>query len=187
MYFLSSSHAHLVQLDDSSFYILNREFINGMSLNFRPLARSDAPAAAALIRAAFADQGAPTDPPSSALKETAAAVAKKLAEGGGVAAFAGDEMVALVLFAPDVDALYLGRLAVAPAARGKGLAVRLLALVEAQARGLGFGKTRLRVRLDLPANRRLFESNGYEETVRLAHPGYEKPTFAVMEKRLAIG
>jgi len=35
MYFLSSSHAHLVQLDDSSFYILNREFINGMSLNFQ--------------------------------------------------------------------------------------------------------------------------------------------------------
>jgi ribosomal protein S18 acetylase RimI-like enzyme len=140
-----------------------------------------------LIRAAFADQGGQTDPPSSALKETTEAVARKLADGGGFAAFDGVEMVALVLFNPDDDALYLGRLAVASAARGQGLATRLLELAEAEARRLGYAKTRLRVRLDLPANRRLFEANGYAETARLSHPGYEKPTFAVMEKRLTPG
>ena len=154
---------------------------------FRPLAPPDASTAAALIRAAFADQGGKTDPPSSALEETAEAVAKKLAEGGGFAAFAAQEMVALVIFTPDADALYLGRLAVSPVARGQGLAARLLALAERQATSLGYARTRLRVRLDLPANRRLFERNGYEETTRLAHPGYDRPTFAVMEKRLGIG
>ena len=148
----------------------------------RPLAASDAPAAAALIRAAFAEQGAETEPPSSALKETAEAVLRKLAEGGGFAAESAGEMIALVLFAPDGDALYVGRLAVVSAWRGRGLSARLLALAEAEARRLGYGKTRLRVRLALPANRRLFERNGYRQVAVLAHPGFDHPTFAVMEK-----
>ncbi len=149
--------------------------------------REPSAAAAALIREAFAAQGEQTDPPSSALKETAEAVEKKLAEGGGFGAFAADAMIALVLFAPDGDALYLGRLAVASSARGQGLAAHLLELAEGHARRLGFAATRLRVRLDLPANRRLFARCGYSEAARLAHPGYDHPTFAVMEKRLGIG
>jgi predicted N-acetyltransferase YhbS len=155
-----------------------------MSLIFRPLADADAEAAAAFIRAAFAAQSAVTDPPSSALKETPEIVARKLAEGGGFAAEEAGVLVALVLFQSDGDALYLGRLAVATWQRGRGLAQSLLALVEDEARRLGFAKTRLRVRLDLDGNRRLFAKGGYEETAQLSHPGYDKPTFAVMEKRL---
>ncbi len=37
----------------------------------RPLRPDDAAAAAALVRSAFAEQGVATDPPSSALRETA--------------------------------------------------------------------------------------------------------------------
>jgi hypothetical protein len=48
----------------------------------RLLNSADAPVAA-LIRAAFADQGKATDPPSSALGETAEIVAEKLMKGGG--------------------------------------------------------------------------------------------------------
>ncbi len=155
-----------------------------MTIAFRPLVPSDAEAAAALVRAAFAAQDAATDPPSSALKETPEIVRKKLADGGGFAAVEDGEMAALVLFQPDGDALYLGRLAVALARRGQGIAGRLLALAETEARRQGFAKTRLRVRLDLPGNRRLFERCGYQETALLSHPGYEQPTFAVMEKRL---
>ncbi len=157
-----------------------------MPLNLRPLAPTDAPAAAALIRAAFAEQGATTDPPSSALRETAEAVAGKITAGGGFAALHEGEMIGLVLHAPDGDALYLGRLAVAPSWRRRGLSARLLALAEAEARRQGFAKTRLRVRLELPANRSLFARHGYEEVGRLAHAGYEALTIAVMEKRLAM-
>jgi ribosomal protein S18 acetylase RimI-like enzyme len=153
-------------------------------LTFRELEAADSEVAAALIRACFAEQGAPTDPPSSALGETAAIVAEKLAAGGGIGAFSGEAPVALVLLAPDDGALYLGRLAVARQWRGRGLAQRLMTLAEAEARRLGFTTTRLRVRLELPANRRLFEGCGYRETARRAHPGYALPTFAVMEKRL---
>ena len=81
-------------------------------IDFRPLSPTDAPRAAALIRAAFSAQGALTTPPSSALKESAGIVERKLLEGGGAGAFAGDELIGLILWAPDGDALYLGRLAV---------------------------------------------------------------------------
>ena len=53
-------------------------------IGLKALTVLDAAAAAAVIRIAFADQGAITDPPSSALRETAASVADKLANGGGV-------------------------------------------------------------------------------------------------------
>ncbi len=66
------------------------------------------------------------------------------------------------------------------------MAARLLAIAETESRRQGFAIARLRVRLDLPGNRRLFERCGYQETARLSHPGYEQPTFAVMEKRLHI-
>ena len=150
----------------------------------RPLDARDAAAAAALIRAAFADQGGSTSPPSSALNETSEIVAQKLGQGGGLAAEVDGELAGLVLYAPDGDALYLGRLAVAPHRRGEGLAAWLMRAVEAEARRLGFARTRLRVRLELPENRRLFARLGYQQAATGAHAGFTRPTFAVLEKRL---
>jgi hypothetical protein len=71
-----------------------------MNVPLRPLSPSDASAAAALIRAAFADQGAVTVPPSSALRETARDVEEKLAKGGGIAADDQGELIGLLLWTP---------------------------------------------------------------------------------------
>jgi predicted N-acetyltransferase YhbS len=151
----------------------------------RPLLASDAAAAAELIRTAFADQGAITDPPSSALRETAAIVADKLAKGGGVGAEREGALIGVVLWTPEDDALYLGRLAVAPAWRGRGLAGQLIDAVEAEALRRGLGWLRVQARLELPRNRLLFARHGYVEVGVRAHPGYSEPTIAVMEKALA--
>jgi hypothetical protein len=40
------------------------------------------------------------------------------------------------------------------------------------------------VRLALTENRRLFAASGFVAMTEAAHPGYARPTFAVMEKRL---
>ena len=152
--------------------------------DFRPLSLLDAPRAAALIRAAFAAQGAATTPPSSALKESAEIVERKLSEGGGAGAFSGDELIGLILWAPDGDALCLGRLAVEPKRRGEGLGARLMALGETEALRRRFVKTRLRVRLELPLNRRFFARLGYEQVSAGAHAGHAHPTFAILEKRV---
>ena len=39
-------------------------------------------------------------------------------------------------------------------------------------------------RLELALNRRLFEREGFVEVGRKSHPGYDRPTIAVMEKVL---
>jgi GNAT superfamily N-acetyltransferase len=151
----------------------------------RPLLASDAAAAAELIRAAFSDQGVITNPPSSALRETAAIVADKLAKGGGIGGEREGALIGVVLWTPEDDALYLGRLAVAPAWRGRGLAGRLIDAVEAEARRRGLGWLRVQARLELPRNRLLFARRGYVDAGVRAHPGYAEPTIAVMEKALA--
>jgi predicted N-acetyltransferase YhbS len=81
--------------------------------------------------------------------------------------------------------LYLGRLAVAPAWRGRGIATALVAAAEAAARASGLPRIRLSTRLVLLDNRRLFAACGFVEATRHAHPGYAEPTFVTMEKRLA--
>ena len=157
------------------------------NLQFRALSLAEAEPAAALIRAAFAEQGVQTTPPSSALRETTEIVAGKLAAGGGMGAYARGELVALVLWAPEPDGLYLGRLAVAPDWRGQGLAARLVALGEEEALRRGLPKARVHARVQLPLNIALFQRLGYVEVERRAHPGLDKPTISVMEKALARG
>ncbi len=81
--------------------------------------------------------------------------------------------------------LYLCRLAVAPAWRGRGIAKALIAAAEATAREIGLSRIHLSTRLVLLDNRHLFAGCGFVETTRHAHPGYAEPTFVNMEKRLA--
>jgi len=157
---------------------------NRDTIEMRLLSPIDAPAAADLIRAAFADQGRATDPPSSALRETAEIVAEKLGNGGGAALANNAALIGVVLWTPQEDALYVGRLAVAPSWRGRGLAGRLLQAAEAEARRQGYARVRLHARIELPANRRLFARHGFAVVEVRAHPGYAGPTFAVMEKDL---
>lgn len=148
----------------------------------RDLREADAQASAALIRAAFAEQGLVTEPPSSALCETAETIAGKLAAGGGAGVEIGGTLIGVVLWTAEDDALQLGRLAVAPTWRGRGLASRLLEAGEAEARRRAFARLRLNARIELPLNRKLFARHGFVEVGARAHPGYQRPTIVVMEK-----
>lgn len=155
-------------------------------LDLRPLHGTDAEAAAALIRLAFAHQSVPTDPPASALRETPEAISGILATDGGFGAWSSAALLGCVVWQrKEPGALYLGRLAVHPEGRGRGIARALVAAVEAEALARGLARVTLSTRLVLADNRRLFASCGYIETRLQSHPGYAHPTFVDMEKRLA--
>jgi GNAT superfamily N-acetyltransferase len=150
----------------------------------RPLTMADAEEAAQLIRTAFAAQSRPTSPPSSGLRETGETVAGKLAEGGGFGVFEAGALIAAALWRIDGDTLHVARVSVAPEARGRGLARALIGACEAEAKRRSARRMTLKARLELPENERLFERCGFVRIKVEAHPGFEAPTTAVMEKGL---
>jgi len=155
-------------------------------VTIRPFALDEAEAVCALIHRAFAAQPVATDPPSSAFQETPATIAEALTAGGGFGAEEAGRLVGAVLWEEKEGGLYLGRLAVEPAARGRGVARALVGAVEVEAMRHALPRLHLSVRLSLLDNRRLFASCGFVETMRSAHPGYSEPTSIAMEKRLGV-
>jgi ribosomal protein S18 acetylase RimI-like enzyme len=151
-------------------------------LDIRPFTSADAEPVAALIRAAFASQPVPLDPPPSALGETAASVAAH-AGGGAVAELEG-RIVGALLWSERDGGLYVGRLSVDPGQRRRGIARALLAAAETEARERGLPMLHLGTRLALAGNRALFAAAGFRETALYAHEGHAAPTWVAMEKRL---
>ena len=152
------------------------------TIRVRSMRVSDAPAVAALIRAAFAAQPVPLDPPASALDVTAEAVATHLGRAGGAVAEAGAGLLGCVLWERREDDLYVSRVAVDTAARRLGIARALMVAADDAARRGGVRRLVLGTRLALANNRRLFAACGYREVAVHAHPGYAAPTWVEMEK-----
>jgi len=159
-------------------------------LVLRAATAADAPVLAATIAAAFEQYRGKLVPESGAFGETAGSIAHELAHdlskggAGAIVAERNGAIVACVMTRLEDGDLYLGRLAVLPAARGLGLAGRLIEAVEAEARARGLPGVRLGVRIALPANQKLFKSLGYREISRDAHPGFDHPTSINMRKPL---
>ena len=155
------------------------------TLVLRAATPADAATIAATIAAAFAQYRGKLVPESGAFGETAEAIAAELSRGAGaIVAERNGEMVGCVMIQEREGDLYFGRLAVLPAARGTGLARRLIDAVEAEARRRGLSGVRLGVRVVLTENQRLFRSLGYREISREAHPGFDYPTSINMRKSL---
>ncbi len=152
--------------------------------SIRPATPAAAAAIVALIQAAFTPLIARVDPAPGALRETPATIGAELAAHRGLVAEIDGQVVGSALLKHQEDGLYLGRLAVAPAVQGRGVAKALLAEAERLARALGYPRMILRVRLAMTENRRLFTGAGFVETALMHHDGYAEPTFAEMRKGL---
>jgi len=145
----------------------------------------DAPTVAATIAAAFEEYRGRLTPESGAFRETAEAIAAELARDcGAILAEQNGEILGCVMVKIVEGDLYLGRLAVVPAARGRGIARRLVEAVEDEARRRELDGVRLGVRIVLTENHRLFASLGYVEVSREAHEGFDHPTSINMRKAL---
>jgi GNAT superfamily N-acetyltransferase len=124
------------------------------------------------------------DPPASALRLTAAALAEKAREETLLLATDGDSLIGCVFVRPQGDALYVGRLAVRADRRRAGIARRLLDAAAAHARGAGLAHLELETRIELTENHATFAALGFVKTAEHAHAGYTRPTYVTMRKRL---
>ena len=154
-------------------------------LSIRAADLADAPAIAAVIRAAFEPYRGRLQPTPSALSETPETIAARLAKGRGFVAEASGRIVACILtVANSAEELYVGRLAVDPEWQGRGIATRLMAVAEEMAGKNGFAFLSLGVRLALTGNRALFEKLGFRFHSEERHPGFTEPTYIFMRKEL---
>jgi ribosomal protein S18 acetylase RimI-like enzyme len=155
------------------------------TLILRAATAADAAAIAATIAAAFEQYRGKLEPESGAFQETAEGIAAELArESGAIVAERNGQMLGCVMVKLEDDDLYFGRLAVLPAARGQGIARKLIDAVEDEARRRELAGVRLGVRIVLTENQRLFTALGYVETSREAHEGFDHPTSINMRKPL---
>jgi len=155
---------------------------NGVTI--RAVQAGDAAAVADLVRLAFSAQPRPTNPPSSALKETAATIIEHLTRGGGAVLESGGVIAGLVLWNEEEGAFYISRLSVHPERRGQGMARALMEEAEREARRQGFPRMTLGVRLELEENRRFFRSCGFVDASLRSHEGFSEPTWVMMERWL---
>jgi len=125
------------------------------------------------------------DPPSSVLKETAADFAARLASETCFAVEADGCLIASIFCAPDGDALYVGRLAVAPEWRRRGIASALVEAAKDEARRIRVRRITLGARIALAGNVALFRRHGFEVVRATCHPGFTVPTSYDMEWVLA--
>jgi ribosomal protein S18 acetylase RimI-like enzyme len=141
------------------------------------------PALLSLIQTEFAYMEGRIDPPSSMHALTPEAIVAQ-ARTGEVWVL-GHPPVACVFLTPKPQALYVGKLAVAAAYRGQGLARRLTAVAETRARALHLPALDLQTRVELTENQATFRALGFHEIARTAHPGYDRPTSITFRRILS--
>lgn len=135
-----------------------------------------------LLTQEFAEMEGRIDPPSSLRDLTASGIAaqSRLGEVWVI----GTPPLACIFLSPKPDALYLGKVAVATAKRGQGLARQLVDLAQSRAIAMGLRRLELQTRVELLENHATFRALGFLESGRTAHPGYSKATSITFAKVL---
>jgi predicted N-acetyltransferase YhbS len=119
------------------------------------------------------------------LKETAADFAARLQSETCFVIEADGALVGSVFCLRQQDALYIGRLAVAPAFRRCGVASALIEAAKTEARRIGASRITLKARIPLAGNVALFSRHGFVIVAEETHQGFASPTTYAMEFRFA--
>jgi len=150
----------------------------------REARRSEAGLLHDLLVRAFSEYEGRLDPPSGANAETINSIAHKLEEGGALVCEGGGVTAGCIFYRRKDGHLHVGRLAVVPALRRRGIGDLLLRAAEGRAAELGLPSVRLGVRLALESLRAYYATRGYAAIALHSHAGHSQPTFVEMEKRL---
>ena len=87
------------------------------------------------------------------------------------------EVVGLLVLVPAPDHMLLENVAVAPAARGRGVGAALLRLAEDETRAAGLAEVRLYTNLAMTENLAYYPRRWYVETGRVEESGFSRVYF----------
>jgi ribosomal protein S18 acetylase RimI-like enzyme len=143
---------------------------SGAEIRIAPATLQEVAAIHRIMRAAFAEYAVGFDPPSGALRETVEDVVKAMQEGGAILAREGSEAAGTARFRIEPAYMYVGRVAVLPSFRGRGIGSAMMAYMETIARVLERPEIRLGTRQALPGNIIFYQYLGYEIVQIRQHP-----------------
>ena len=138
-----------------------------------------------LVRDAFAYMDARIDPPSSLKGMGIEAFQAKAAAETLFLAEEGERLIGCAFAALRDDCVYVGKVAVAEAARGRGVARALFAATEDLARAHGRPFLELQTRVELLENHATFAALGFHKVGETAHAGYSRPTSITLRRAVA--
>lgn len=159
----------------------------GLRYQLRPANFSDWAGLHRLLTVSFSYMDGRVDPPSSLNSMVPDDLRRKAMEECLVVVFHGDELVACGFLTEAGDSIYLGKLAVSPNFRRRGILRRMVELAEDMAFRQGRSWLELQTRIELTENHRIFEALGFAKVRETAHPGFEQPTSITMRKRVSDG
>jgi GNAT superfamily N-acetyltransferase len=140
----------------------------------RPASGADAPALASIAVAAYQHYVPRIGrPPAPMTADYTAAVRRGQA---WVAAVDG-EVAGFIILIPQPGYLLLENVAVLPAAQGRGIGARLLALAEDRARALHLPEIRLYTNAAMTENLAYYPQHGYTQTHRAHQDGFHRVFF----------
>jgi ribosomal protein S18 acetylase RimI-like enzyme len=141
-----------------------------MDLQIKRATVEQAPVVHGIVQAAFAEYQGKLAAPPGALSDTPADAEHDISEGVVLIAWAGGEPVGTVRYRLEPDYVYVGRLAVIPNHRGRGIGQSLMAHIEEMAPGLGRRRIQLGTRKSMPSNIAFYTAIGYEVAGEEPHP-----------------
>lgn len=140
-----------------------------------------------LVATAFAYMDGRVDPPSSIHRWSPDVFAAEAQTGAAYLAEDCGALIGVGFGKVAGGAYYIGKIAVAPEARGKGVAKAIVATAEADAKLGGLAALELESRIELTDNHAAFAAMGFSKVGETAHPGYDRSTSITMRKPVLIG
>ncbi len=158
-----------------------------MDVEVAPPAFDDWDELVALLRASFAYMDGRIDPPSSLDAMTGLDLRAKAQRERLIVAYETGRLIGCAFADIRADCVYVGKVAVAAHARGRGIARRLMAVAESLAVAAGREVLELQTRVELVENHRTFAALGFRKVAESAHAGYSRPTSITMQRPVARG
>jgi ribosomal protein S18 acetylase RimI-like enzyme len=137
-----------------------------------------------IMQDAFAEYIGVLQPPSGTHAETVEDVRRAMSAGGAILAWEDDTAIGSARYNRKPDHFYIGRVAVLPAYRGKGIASAMMAYLEGMARDAGVERVQIGVRMALPQNLALYQWLGYEIISIAPHEKAPQTMVATLAKHL---